>query len=61
MLKIVETFGRSGLGPGPAGGSDTAPPDPLAGGEGVAVPQEPKPALSLRSRPPKSWARPCVT
>ena len=59
MYKMQQTTGRPGLRPGPRWGAYSAPPDPLAGGEGAAPPQEPH----LHSRPfrPRAsalWASP---
>jgi len=41
--KCEKSLGRRGSAPDPAGGAYSAPPDPLAGGEGgfAAPPQEP--------------------
>jgi len=61
MLKIVENLWAVGALPG---GARSAPPDPLAGGEGVAAPSQRTPypcsrSSALQSRPnEKSWTRP---
>jgi len=44
----AKTLGSQGSAPNPAEGADSAPPDPLAGGEGVAAPPQERPP---RSRP----------
>ena len=51
MRKIVETFGRSGLHPEPAGGAHSAPDPPVGGEEVAAPPQEPSLAYARSLRP----------
>jgi len=66
-IKCKETFGGRGSAPDPTGRAYSAPPDPLAAGEGAGcpLPKNPSPLLALRPRlssPPnfrtpklKSW------
>ena len=42
---LLRSYVAPNFNPDPAGGAYSAPPDPLAGGEGLAAPQEPHPAL----------------
>jgi len=49
---IEKPLGGRDSAPNPAGGAHSAPPDPLAGGEGLAVP-------SPKTQPPLSGLRRC--
>jgi len=40
---VVKSLGGRGSVPDPAGGAYSVPPDPLAGGEGLAAPSSPLP------------------
>jgi len=58
-IDTAKPLGNRGSAPDPTGRAYSAPPDPVAGGEGLAAhPQEPYPASALRASGCGPWTLP---